>query len=44
MPETSNHIISPVSGDMVKVPFFCDADNVHKQHNICIDVETSSRF
>ena len=44
MPSTSNFIISPTTGDMVRVPFFCDADNLHKQHNICIDVQTDSRF
>ncbi len=44
MPSTSNFIISPVSGDMVRVPFYCDDDNEHKQHNICVDVQTDARF
>lgn len=43
MPDTSNHIISPASGDLVKVPFFCDADNMHKQHNVCLEPD-SLRF
>ena len=44
MPATSNFIISPVTGDMVRVPFFCDSDNLNKQHNICVDVQTDARF
>jgi hypothetical protein len=44
MPSNSNFIISSVTGDMVRVPFYCDDDNVNKQHNICIDVQTDSRF
>lgn len=44
MPSTSNFIISPVTGDMVRVPFYCDSDNVNKQHNICVEVRTDSRF
>jgi hypothetical protein len=70
MPSTSNFIISPVVGDKVKVPFFCEVDsdkaakatkdvkeakdvkdakdakdgNENKQHNICVDAQTATRF
>jgi len=44
MPSTSNFIVSPVTGDMVRVPFYCDSDNEHKQQNICVDVQTDFRF
>ena len=44
MPSTSNFIISPVSGDKVRDIVACDAENEHKQHNICVDVTSDSRF
>ena len=43
MPSTSNFIIG-LHGEMVRVPFFCDEDNLNKQHNICIDAQTAARF
>ena len=44
MPSTSNFIISPKTGDKVRDIVYCDADNVHKQHNICFDIQPDSRF
>ena len=44
MPSNSNFIISPVSGDKVRDIVACDDENVHKQHNICVDVTSDSRF
>jgi hypothetical protein len=44
MPSTSNWIISPVSGDKVRDLISCDVDNPHKQHNICFELQTDSRF
>jgi hypothetical protein len=44
MPSNSNFIISPVSGDKVRDIVYCDTENVHKQHNICVDIQTDSRF
>jgi hypothetical protein len=44
MPSTSNFIISTATGDKVRDLIACDAENEHKQHNICDDVTPDSRF
>jgi len=44
MPANSNFIISSNSGAKVRDIVACDADNEHKQHNICVDVTSDSRF
>jgi hypothetical protein len=44
MPETSNFIISDATGDKVRDLITCDPDNVHKQHNLCVELQTDSRF